>query len=145
MSLEFIKYLSFLFLMYGECRGEPLIGQYYVATVAFERNMEILDTKQFNCFSKNDIIMFNKALNSKKYQKILLNNIKNKISIHEFYYWSILYIHKDFIKLLNYDRKYYYMTEKAFKHCKIKYPKWINKINKTNSISNHIFFNRKEN
>ena len=146
---SFIKYLSFLFLMHGEVRGESLQGQYYVAQVVFERQMDILDTKQFNCFSHNDIFKFNSAMKEnsidKKYSTIILTNLKNKLTLQQWFVWTMLYVNQDIIYLSNFDNTMYYMTNHAFEIVKVKYHKWVkNNLEKVRVIGNHIFLKDKE-
>jgi hypothetical protein len=134
-----VEYLAFLMLMFGECRGEPIAGQFKVAQVVMERNMEMLDVKQFNCFSIRDIKSFEYAKRNNKELKKIVGSVYEKLSFEQMYVWTMIYLSKETIRLLNFDRRMYYMTHDAWKHVRIKYPRWVKKLRVVEKIGGHVF------
>lgn len=134
---DFIKLCTFILLMHGECRGEPLNGQIAVAQVVFQRGIDsnTVDFKQFNCFK------------SKKVRKALLNNKKNivlteiwdNVSLTNILQYYILYQYRYVIKAVA-DNSTYYWTKKSHKFMKIKHSKWLKKLKHTKTIGNLKFF-----
>ena len=139
-----VEYLAFLFLMHGEFNGEPLLGQLNGSMVVVERNMEMLDHKQFNCFSSSDIRRFKSAMTNEKARSKIVSDLRSKLSFEQFYFWTFIYVNRDLIRMINFDRRNYYMTVDAWKHVRKKYPKWTKKIVIIDVIGNHIFFGDKK-
>jgi len=134
-----VEYLAFLFLMHAECRYESKIGQLGVSMVVVERNMEMLDPKQFNCFSESDVRRFRLAVTDNKMLDRIVSDLKTKITAEEFYFWTLIYVNRDIIRLLNTDRRMYYMTHSAWEHTKRRFPKWVKTLSVVESIDNHVF------
>lgn len=137
------EFLTFIFLMYGECRGEPIKGQIMVAQVVMERDLDMLAHKQFSCFGKSDLKIFKRAAESASTRKLIINSLKTKVTMNQFVFWTALYINRDLLKLLNFERKNYYMTKKAWEFVRLRHPKWSQTLNKIEVVGDHIFFRGK--
>lgn len=139
-----VEFLAFLFLMFGECRGESTIGQLRVAQVVAERNMVMLDSQQFSCFTKTDIRRFERAKRDDLVLRQIAQELYEKLSSKQLYVWTMMYLSKEVLVLFNVSRRRYYMTHDALKHVRRKYPKWVGKLEVVEKIGGHVFLTDKK-
>ena len=129
------EYLLFMNLMFGECRGEPLVGQYRVSQVILSRHQDDwIDKGQFSCVSN-----WLKHSIKNKHHKKLFNNVYDNIDIGTFCFWTILYVNADLVKLLNTNNIYHFMTINAHNKMKRTSEWYKNKTKVVFITGNHVF------
>jgi spore germination cell wall hydrolase CwlJ-like protein len=122
--------------VYGEARGEPLLGKIAVAHVVNNRVKDnrwpntmvdvCLQPKQFSCWNEND-----------PNYSILTRKLWQIKSMDQTYSWkeclfAAVGVVRDYIKDLTEGANHY--------HTKSIHPSWADKMVKTVEIGNHIFY-----
>ena len=141
------EYLLFINLMFGECRGEPILGQYYTSQVILTRPQEDwLDKKQFSCISNNLLYSVKKIKKintlSNKYTHKLFNSVYDSVNLKTICFWTVLYINADLIRMLNTKDVYHFMTIEAHNKMKKTSVWYKTKTEKLFTIGNHVFSKR---